>query len=824
MPHRPLTRKLLATGLSLSALAQLLPPLAPATAQALTPAGTPINNRATGTYEDPNNPGVQINATSNQVVVTVAEIAGLTNIPAGIIDANGPTVNASDPLNFDFLVTNTGNDPSGTNIFFPAIGDIVSQNFTITGYRLDLNNDGDFDDTDETVRTTAFTTTTPVFPNASVRVRVIGTIPAGTAQGATVSVRYGDTGANDNSAGTQNQDSTNLAVDVRTVNAGGAAPVNGEREAAAFQQTTVGQAVNNQALATILKTNNPTLFSNNNTPTTLTDDRITYDLSLRVEGSAGNIPGVTPANLAPTVGVEINGTDRNVILISDAIPVSTRLFQAPTAPTGWVVVYTNSPTGTNAPDAVWTTTAPSFPSTTTTRVGFVYDPNNVLATSNIAVSPAINAGTTFTGFRFVVETSGTPSFAGGGTINNIAQVFGRTENTNNEIYDESGDQQPSNYNSDGTVGPAPNNGVADPTAQGTDNANSNTGTGTGGEVNTVTITPPNSGILNGPNGVPGAVGPTNNNDDFTNKSAELLAGNSIPGTTYDPPVVTFNNTFQNPPGSGELDNVRLLPLPPATAGDIPDGTLVTIASGGQTATYTYNAGVYTLSSGATLQFDNLAGGTSINYTVAVDLPTTGLSVDRFVANGQARAGYDVPIVAFVDSNTDGFFQSGTETNNNITIDRVYTGYVRLFKQSQIIRNGAAVTALDDTNKDARPGDIIRYVVRYVNFSTPVAGSGNVTLSASNLVITEDGSAGGNTWGANSVHFNSATNSTGTAPNEPQNTSADQGTITFDGASIPDPATGTAVNVYVNSVGTIAPLPSATTSTFQGLFRFHRRVN
>jgi hypothetical protein len=162
---------------------------------------------------------------------------------------------------------------------------------------------------------------------------------------------------------------------------------------------------------------------------------------------------------------------------------------------------------------------------------------------------------------------------------------------------------------------------------------------------------------------------------------------------------------------------------------------------------------------------------------------------------------------------------------NITIDRVYTGYVRLRKTSQVIRDNVAVTPLDETAKnDVRPGDVIRYVVEYVNFSLPNAGSGNVVLDASNLVITDDAATPGNTWGTNTVHFNSATASTGPAPNVSQNTFASQGTILFNSSPIPDPATGTPVNRYDNNVGTLAPLPSATTSTFQGLFRFHRRVN
>jgi len=844
-PPKNITKKLLATGLSLSALSQLLPPAAPVQAQALTPAGTTIQNRATGTYVDPNNPTQTINTTSNTVTVTVAEVAGLTAIPAGIIDTNGGSVSTGDVLHFDFLVTNTGNDP--TDIFFPAIADMVSVGFNITGYQLDLNNDSDFADPDETVRTGAFTTTTSIPAGASVRVRVIGTVTASSA-GDPVSVRIGNTGPNDNSPATQNQPDDGLLGDVlnasNEVRTTGGAPVNGQREASAIQQTNVAVAVNNQALATILKTR--TGYTPNSA-TTFTDDVLTYGLSLRVENTppAGS-SGITPAPLAPTVNVNIDGTPRSVILISDAIPANTQLNAAPTAPTGWRVVYTTSPTATNATAALWTTTPPT-PLSSTTRVGFIYDPDNNLTTP----SPSITPGTTVTGFSFSVVTSGlTPA---GGTIANIAQVFGRTDGTTREVYDESGDQRPSNFNDDGTpnAGDNPatdaredvNNGVADPATQGVDAGNNNTGTGPGGEVNIFVITPP-GGILNGPFNTPSAVGPNNNNDDFTNQSTPVPPGLN-PLDTFNPAPITFNNTFQNPAtNTTNLDTVRLLPLPPSNSsipsgsqqpnGDIPNGTRVTITLGTQVAVYDYSGGVYTFNAGlssglpsgsTTILINGLTPGTSLNYTVTVDLPAgTQLSSDRFIANGQARAGFNIPIVAFVDNDNNGAFVAANDPIFNITIDRVYTGYVRLRKQSEIIRNGVVAESLSEAPKTVRPGDIIRYVVEYVNFSTPSAGSGNVTLDASNLVITDDGSAAPNNWTTFTVHFNSSTPSTGPAPNEPQNTFATQGTILFNSSPIPDPATGTPVTVYTNNVGTIPPQPGATTSMFQGLFRFHRRVN
>jgi hypothetical protein len=181
-------------------------------------------------------------------------------------------------------------------------------------------------------------------------------------------------------------------------------------------------------------------------------------------------------------------------------------------------------------------------------------------------------------------------------------------------------------------------------------------------------------------------------------------------------------------------------------------------------------------------------------------------------------------VAFVDNDNNGAFSATTDPVFNITINRVYTGYVRLRKRSQIIRDGAVAPGadgiLDENPKNVRPGDVIRYVVEYVNFSLPNAGSGNVVLDASNLVITEDAANPGNTWGANTVHFNSAV----VVDGAPQNTFASQGTILYNGAPGPDPATGSAVNRYDNNVGTVPPLPGANATTFQGLFRFHRRVN
>jgi len=857
--------RLVAASLGVAGVSSLLLPYL-AIAQTVvppTPAGQDILNRASGTYTDPNT-GEQFNATSNEVKVTVAEIAGITNVPAGIIDRNTGSISTNDILDFDFLVTNTGNESS--NIFFPAAADILSTGLTGLSYQLDLNNDGTFATTgDEASRTTAFTTTTPIAPGASVRVRVTGTVTA-TAAGAPVNVRYGDTGANNNDATTQNQPDTGTeppaaagtdtatgANEVRTINAAGDPPVNGVREAAAFQGGTVATAVRNIALSSVLKTRiayDPAL------PTTTKDDLLTYRLDLRVASTSPAPSIYTPTALE---GTTVNVDGSNVpprILLSDVIPVGpvidANFNAALNLPTGWQAVYqydtTGSITASNTipivatgglPAAAWSTTAPtSVNAATVRRVGYIFTGTLPTGTDTSLVADA---------FRFRVITSGLLTDTTEATINNIAQVFGQTVGVPGVVvYDESGDPNPNNFEGDvppaveGTLfNPATDTGVANPGVQDTDGANSNTGTGPGGEVNIFTIVAP-GGILNGPNNVPGAIGPTSNQDDFTNKSAALPAANSLPGNPYDAPAIIFNNTFQNPPSnSTRLDTVRLLPLPPNNASvpngsqqlaaDIPNGTVVTITFNGVSAVYTYNLANnrYDFTSGEPILVSNVQPGVLNNYTVSVDLPSTELSVDRFTATNDAkRAGYNVPIVAFVDNDNNGAFVATNDPIFNITINRGYTGYLRLRKRSQVLQgsNPRPVIApngvLNELDKATEPGNVIRYVIDYVNFSLPLTptSTGSVILDAANLLITENGTAFPNNWANFSVHFNSATFDGGFA----QNTFATQGSITFDGASIPDPVTGAAVGVYVNNVGTISP--AADPATFQGQFRFHRRVN
>lgn len=750
--QKNLYRQLLTAALVVGGACQLAVPILAAG----TTAGTGISNTATATYNDPNNPAEVIDATSNTVTITVAEVAGLTNVASGVTDSTpGTSVLPGDTLTYDYLITNAGND--GTTIFIPA--PVVTGPAALTGtitYDVDADGNGEFETLGSTTAPTG-----AISAGGAIRVHISVLVNAGATSGAPIIVRLGDTPPNDNSAGTQNQpdngDGSAPATDVRTVdlttetgpNAG--APSNGEREASANQQVLVGAQP--QAFAAVLKTQGA--YSDAGTVGVFNDDLQTYNLSLRVDNAApvGTSASLIPADLEGTL-VSVNGSNINRILVSDAIPAGTVLSTAtPVAPAGWTVVYTDAPTATTTANAaLWQTTRAALAGPVT-RVGYV-------------ISTPVAKGTTVTGFSFQVVTSGL-SATNGGTIANIAQLFGETVGGGTTIvYDESGDQTPTNFNDNGTRGPntgidangdgipepSIGTGVANPITDENDPTGNNTGTGVGGEDN-ILILAPTGAVLNGPIGAPAAVGPTSNNDDFTNQSTDIPAG-TAPGTLINPAPEVFNNTISAPVTS--LTNVLLRPDDGAATGTLPTGTTVTITYAGSSAVYTYNGTDYVFTTGVAIQIPSISVGTSVNYTTTVDLPAgTALSTD---SPAGFLNGYAASILAFADTNTDGVLTPGESFNT--TIDRVYTGFLKLVKESRILQGtGPAVApgqgVFNDAAKTPAPGNIIEYRISYSNISSAVSGSNNVTLNASNVTITESGvtntavfpaPANGNNWG------------------------------------------------------------------------------
>ena len=237
---------------------------------------------------------------------------------------------------------------------------------------------------------------------------------------------------------------------------------------------------------------------------------------------------------------------------------------------------------------------------------------------------------------------------------------------------------------------------------------------------TTTLTAVGS-VLNGPQGQPGAVGPTNNNDDYTNKSVNTGIAGVSPGgvTTAAGNAITFTNTVQNSGNATDTFTLTVLSFPAGATVSVNGVTVV-------------NAGVAT---GTPVPPLSIPFGGSSNYTVVVTLP----------AGQTVLTGYNTVIRA-TSGNTPGA--------SNDTIDRVYTGFLRLDKTSAV-SNGTGVGG----PTDAVPGAVITFTITYTNVSSS-AGTNNTTLTASNIVITENGASAPNNWATYTNHVVGATDSRG----------------------------------------------------------------
>jgi hypothetical protein len=761
------SRPLIVAGLLFS---NLFPFAAPILAQTTgdptgpkTTAGTTISNTATATYADSNDLNTTLGASSNTVTVTVAEVAGITITSAGVTNDTTPggAFAAGNVLYFEYIITNVGNDPSTFVIPNQAA---ISGPGTITG-ALQVNQGTGF-----TAISGSSLTTGSVVPGGTIRVRVPVTVDAGATSGNIV-VTLGNTVADNaqnvpyvasgGSVYTQdNSDTSGISGEVNGV------PVNGEREASIAQTAAVNATA--QAFAAVYKTLNN--YNDQSTSAT-NDDRLIYELGVEVKGTAPTgSTGVAAAPLVGTANITVNSSARTLILVSDAIPANTDLQAPATAPLGWLAVYTTDALTTTANSATWSTTPPGTLANVT-RVGFVY----VGATGGVtnalsSASPAIAAGTPVTnGFRFTVQTEA--GFTNGGEIRNIAQIFGQTQGGTTLVYDESGDQNPSNYGDNGNAGSqTPTDGVAG-TANGTDPGNNNTGLDgndpAGGEDNVFTIGAPSSfGVKIGPNGFPTATGPTGDNDDFTNKSTPLPVGidTSANNNTTDPASIGFQNTARNT--SGAAASISIIPntaLVNVATADLPANTIVristSVANVPQSRTYVWNGTAFLFdadgnpattgdqspidTAAEVLTVSNVAAGGDVQYGVEIDLPAgTTLSPDRISTDDDGEPGYPVPVTAFIDTNTNG--TPDTTEAQNTTIDRLYVGFLRMLKESRILQGtGPAVQGTDGTfsttDKRPAPGNIIEYRVSYSNITTAASnGSNSVPLNATRIVVTENG--------------------------------------------------------------------------------------
>ncbi len=792
---------------------------------------TQIDNTAAATYDDPS--GNTINATSNTVTVKVAEVAGIDVTASGIVNKTDPggSVKVADDLYYNYTITNIGNAPTAFHV--PA-------NPSLTGpgsvTKVEYFNGTAW----VPVTTDPATQTTGVVPvNGSVPVRVTILANNTGTNNNVIEVRLGNT---PNNLPNQPLLASGANDDVNTT---GGSPANGPRESSATQKTSVGAVVKNIALAAV--TEKRTGVFDNGTPANLNDDVLTYELGINVADTDVTNTGLTPAPLAGTViKVDATGTGTVTatrILVSSAIPTGTTFVASATVPpAGWTMVYSiDDPATIMANAASWSTTAPA--PGTVKRIGFINDPTKLTT---------IAPGATVAGLTFQVkETAATGTSY---TVDSMAQLFGATDSTETAVkaavvYDESGDSTVNNYDPalplSPTAGTTIGTGIAD-VAYGIDAANDNTGTGLGGEINEYIYTyvaPNASSLLNGPLGIPNAMGPDatgaiTNNFDFTNKSSTVPAG-LAPTATFDPAPVGFFNTVQNT-GTAAA-NIKLLPesTTATVTNSLPAGTKVKIYTTGansQSAIYVVTANGFDFINGTggtsesiPVSLPNVAPGGFGEYQVEVDLPesTTG------VAATTAAKAFPVVINAFTDGAitvaVGGEVSVANPSASNKTIDKAYTGFIKMNKMTRILQGtGPAVVTGDETfsitPKTPAQGNIIEYQITYTNISDKLVGTGNVVLNANNLVITEDGSmtSTANKWGhdQDSNGIIDTSNVAGSAVGS-------AGTVKwFNGLAGTVAATdkvGTSatddVTKYINSLGTTVVGPGNL-----GTFTFQRKLN
>jgi hypothetical protein len=731
-----------------------------------------IVNKATATYTDGTPGGQTYQATSNTVTISVQEVAGITITAA---PPSNPSPKAGDKLYVDFTITNTGFDP--TQFVVPNAATLSdSTNFKINGPLLfmsfngqDLNGGAGVAVNDPIVGNA----TGPVPVGQTVVVRVPIEVLGSATTANTLTVSLGETDpVNSNNLVRVDGTKDVFTLDNADTVAGEfpGAPVD-TREAMATSST-ITVAARYQAFASVLKANGA--FDNNSTPNLLSDDKLTYKLALKVDSS---LPSSASNTLAPSdlygTAISVDGSAVNRVLVSDAVPTGTQLgatadIVAPSA--NWQIVYTTELVAAKtALAAAWTTTRPT--TGVITRVGFVY---NTDATNAAPVGNGpIAKGTTVSGFSFKVNPLATFT---GGQIANIAQVFGQSQpgtpspNTATQIvYDESGDQDTNNKLIDANpagVGDSSggiNDGLGNTTRDGIDPgtgtnptaADTNTGVDTGSDlggettVYTVAATP-----FTGPDQAPEAAGPGSDpdkNKDYTNLSIALDPGLNPTTLLEDAKTgdLVFKNSVKNVSGAPQV--IALRPSLPATFGTneaaLPTNSTVTIDPDGATGpiapvVFTYDGAKFT-TTGA-VPTVTVGAGLTQDYTVTINPHD----------NASQLKGYPVIVSAFIDGDSNGLV--GASEPSNQTIDSYYTGYVKLEKDAQIM-DGATIkvpytTVSADLSAEAKPGRIIKYRIKYTNISVgnEAANTGNKSLSANALTITEDGTAGGNTWFTSTV--------------------------------------------------------------------------
>lgn len=227
-----------------------------------------------------------------------------------------------------------------------------------------------------------------------------------------------------------------------------------------------------------------------------------------------------------------------------------------------------------------------------------------------------------------------------------------------------------------------------------------------------------AGVLLGPLGSPAAEGPTGRDDDFTNLSIDGGIAASSKGLSTSPAVKVFKNTVEN---VGPADDAFILTVP-----SIPADFRVEISTDFGDHYTPIDSSSYSI----TLP---VAYRASSAFLVRVTAPA-GLKI---------LTGYDTVIRA--TSTID-------PAVTNSTIDRLYAGFIRVEATTKLTSGAPTIEA-------AVPGSEIEITVTFTNISS-ADGTGNSLLTAYEVVISENGFAAPNNWGATTNHIVGASDNHG----------------------------------------------------------------
>ncbi|MBL8204090.1 MAG: hypothetical protein JNM09_07665 [Blastocatellia bacterium] len=267
-------------------------------------------------------------------------------------------------------------------------------------------------------------------------------------------------------------------------------------------------------------------------------------------------------------------------------------------------------------------------------------------------------------------------------------------------------------------------------------------------------------VTNGPTGQPDAQGPgPSTNTDYTNKA--------VSASTTNTPIV-FDNTLKNGGNSADTFTLKV-----ATGGAVAGSKVEISIDGGTLWTEVITNG--SPSGTPSVTTTSVASGSNFNYKVRVTLASGATTLTAYETIVQACSVLDP-----------------TQMNN--TIDRIYTGYLRLVKTATVTN----ATGIGGATEPV-PGADIEYVIAYDNIANAPTGTGNVDLDALQVVITEDGDVSPNNWS--------------TTTDRVASTESDSrgGSI-----AISNSTGGVANSKYVDTVGTLAGGQS-------GTFRFKRKI-